>query len=266
MKAKFVITCDVDLGKCLVAKRDTVDQKECVRQGYNSVRIHQTSTYAVFDPSRITIKEWRLAESNTLCVPPGAPKKSQQVPKHKGEPCGSPQQALAILAEALQASPCKKLNASTDMGPLYKKHQGLRKAIGNGGLKGFCEKHEELVWDKKFATVSLKKINRNIEAILKKPKETAVDVLTAEILASPTKLLNAPLDMPKLYKKHSFLKQALGSGGVKGFCAKHPSFKWHQASMTVSLTQMVTSTAPQSSPLYQPGEAATLLLAKALGF
>lgn len=67
---QFVITCKVHIGRCVEAERKAYDGERCRREGFDSVKIQRTSTYAVFDPSRIEIMECRSLSGLHVWYPP----------------------------------------------------------------------------------------------------------------------------------------------------------------------------------------------------
>merc|ERR1712216_525115 len=69
---QFVITCRVHIGRCVEAEKNTYDRERCRCEGFDSVKIQRTSTYAVFDPSRIEIIECRSLSGVHIWSPPRA--------------------------------------------------------------------------------------------------------------------------------------------------------------------------------------------------
>merc|ERR1712100_944948 len=69
---QFVITCRVHIGRCVEAEKKTYDCERCRREGFDSFKIQRTSTYAVFDPSRIEIIECRSLSGVHIWSPPRA--------------------------------------------------------------------------------------------------------------------------------------------------------------------------------------------------
>lgn len=69
---QFVITCRVHIGRCVEAEKKTYDGERCRREGFDSVKIQRTSTYAVFEPSRIEIIECRSLRGVHIWSPPCA--------------------------------------------------------------------------------------------------------------------------------------------------------------------------------------------------
>jgi len=135
-KVEVVIRCKVDLGRCLSAKRHTVDKSTCMEWGYDSVQVKDTDTYAVYDPRRIVIEEL-LPINKDVAFPP-----SNKTSPNKM----SSEAAGQIIVNAIQQSAGRCLDASSDMTQLYLQHPGLREALG-ASLKKFCEAHAELIWD-----------------------------------------------------------------------------------------------------------------------
>jgi len=135
-KVEVVIRCKVDLGRCLSAKRHTVDKSTCMEWGYDSVQVKGTDTYAVYDPRRIVIEEL-LPINKDVAFPP-----SNKTSPNKM----SSEAAGQIIVNAIQQSAGRCLDASSDMTQLYLQHPGLREALG-ASLKKFCEAHAELIWD-----------------------------------------------------------------------------------------------------------------------
>merc|ERR1719440_2390308 len=142
--------------------------------------------------------------------------------------------------EATPSSPKGLLDASVYLREVY---------LWPGGLNGFCQNFTQLQWNEKGKTVSLSEPQNSTSTkeAVETPEKRAVKVLMAAIQSSPKQLLDASVDMVKLYREHSFLKKALGSGGLKGFCKKHTQLKWNQKAMTVSLSMSSSTTQGQVS-------------------
>jgi hypothetical protein len=208
--ATVMIKCKVNLGRCTKAEKYEVDKSFCDAYGYDSVHIDGTSTYAVYDSSRIVIQEFTHAAS--------------------GEPwlalTLTPTEALNTIIAAIEKSPSKSLDASTDMGSLYAKHPGLREALGSSSLKAFCESNTELKWNEGCISSTVPSLtSRHVLAIL-----------IEAIRASPSKVLNAATDMTCLYSRHRGLREALPSSNLEAFCKSHAELAWNRGRVMLALT------------------------------
>jgi hypothetical protein len=225
-QATVVITCKVDLGTCMIAKKHEVDKCYCDANGFDSVRIKGTTTHAVYDYARIVIQEFTHAANSEPWL---LEKKERK--KHVA-PALTSKGALCIVIAAIQKATSKSLDASTDMASLYTKHAGLREAIASKSLKAFCESHTELRWSKGCISLS----------VLALTSKDALAILIAEIRASPSKALNASTDMASLYLKHAGLQEAIPSKGLKAFCESHTGVIWKHGK--ISLAQVKSTEHP----------------------
>lgn len=213
--AEVVICCSVDLGKCLLAKRKTVDKEACFAKGYNSVQIKGTDTYAVYESSRISVKEFRRLADDVCWYPSTAP---------SADLSATP---LEIMIAAIQAAPSRSLNVTGDISQLCCKHPDLHEALRAGGrLRGFCEAHPQLTMDGHFVKLA------------KATPLAALEILVAAIQASPHGSLNDTSDICLLCLEHPELQDVLrAAGGLKGFCKAHPELIRNGSKVSLSNCQ-----------------------------
>lgn len=201
-----MIRCSVDLGKCLNADKNTVDAHQCVSRGFDSVKIHGTDTYAVYDPSRISIQEFSRIGDVARWYPSMSKLKRAS-------------RAVTVLLAAVHASPAVKLKVHC-MSQLYDRHCDLRRTIdAEGGLRGFCEAHAELAWTGNSVSLG--------------PK-AALEIIITAIQTSPNGSLNVSGDMAQLCSKHHGLRDAFGVGGLEAFCKAHDQLTWSGSKVAFS--------------------------------
>jgi hypothetical protein len=226
-QATVVITCEVNLGLCKRAGKHEVDKRYCDVNGFDSVRIQSSTTYAVYDHTRIVIQEFSHAASGKPWLPEKKDRKKRVAPALTSEG------ALSIIIAAIQTSTSKSLNASADIGYLYSQHAGLQKSIASKSLKAFCESHTELRWSEGIISLAVRPLT----------SEDALAVLIAEIRGSPSMALNASTDMKSLYLKHAGLQEAIASKSLKAFCESHTDLRWNDGSISLAVPPLTSEDA-----------------------
>jgi len=229
-KVTVVISCRVNLGKCLKAQpnpvgQEIMNQAKCVAKGCDSVNITGSgtlgTTYAVYDPARVTILGFK---SNKFEI--GL------------QPTMKMLRASETFVAAIKASPERCLKEG-DLGHLYTQHPGLAEDMGSK-LKPVCDTHSELHWSVygvrlskhssspsgSSSSTQSSTTSSDAESEPLQPK-LALNLLVEAIRASPFGSLDAVADMASLYSKHPSLRDILReSGGVKAFCEAHTELSW----------------------------------------
>lgn len=216
-KVTVLISCRVNLGRCLKARPNQVDQASCLAKGYDSVNITGTDTYTVYDPTRIEILGFKSNRSKHMSL----------------QPSMKALFAVETFMAAIKASPESCLNAP-DLGRLYSQHPSLREAMGCK-LQAFCIAHTELsltfhggvTLSKQDGVPSSSGESSTTASDVESeapPSDLALEILVAAIKASPDRCLTAGA-VGQLFIQQPGLRKAMGSK-LKAFCSAHSELKW----------------------------------------
>jgi len=134
---------------------------------------------------------------------------------------------------------------SQDVQHLYTRHPKIKDAIGNGKLREFCEKHDELVYehnDGDRVAATIRRRRQATDADCLRWLLEFIDERRGRILSQ---------DVQHLYTRHPEIKYAIGNGKLRDFCDKHEELVYEhsgkdgvaatirrQATETVSLQRL----------------------------
>jgi hypothetical protein len=111
---------------------------------------------------------------------------------------------------------------SQDVDRLYLRHPEIREAIGNGKLRQFCGKHDELVYEHSGQDGIAATIRR------RDPPEAVCLQWILDFIDEHGGSV-ASQDMSLLYSQHPLLRQVIGNGKLRKFCDRHPDLMYNSS-------------------------------------